>query len=434
MKRNSENRIIKQIDSISQNLRGSYDLDPLMHLIGNAKYILLGEGSYGTSEYYLWRARISQRLINEKGFSFIAVEGDWPDCYKLNRYIKGYNDSGTRAYEVLNGFNRWPSWMWANWEMAAFSEWLHDYNSQHQNKIGFYGLDMYSLWESMELIMSYLKKNEPDSVETAKRAYRCFEPYSENIESYAWTPRFVPDTCEEEVIYLLKEMQNKTEHYDSDPEAAFNAEQNTRVVVNAEKYYKSMLKGGADSWNIRDIHMTDALDAIMNHHGKNARGIIWAHNSHIGDARATNMPDAGYSNLGQLVRERHKEDGVILTGFSCYSGEVIAAKSWGDTIAKFRIPEASKYSWEEVFHRSGQTDRLLILRDVNDFEEFMERRTHRAIGVIYNPEDEQRSNYVPTVLPERYDAFIYLDNTQTLSPLHPEKDFGKPPETFPWGI
>lgn len=434
MKENSRENLINQVEALSQNLRGAYDLDPLIHLVGDAKYVLLGEASHGTSDYYLWRARISQRLICEKRFSFIAVEGDWHDSYLINRFIKGFTDSGNRAYEVLNKFNRWPSWIWANWETVAFAEWLKEHNSNRQNNVGFYGLDMYNLWESIEAVMAYLKKNEPGSLETAKRAYMCFEPYSENVESYSWLPGFAPDTCEDEVIDLLNELRSKPVMYDSDPETRFNAEQHTGILANAEKYYRTMLKSGGNAWNIRATHMADTLDNLMNFYGNDAKGIIWAHNTHVGDAHATSMADADLINLGQLVRERHEKEGVVLVGFGSYTGDVIAANSWGDPLEKMKIPEAKNTSWEDILHKSGEDDKLLILKDIGESEEFFEKRPHRAIGVVYNPEIEQYNNYVPTILPGRYDAFIYIDKTQALNPLHPEKKNIIPPETYPWGM
>lgn len=323
------NSILPALTPLNDNM----DLDVLMEYIGDAKYVLLGEASHGTHEYYTWRAKISQRLIKEKGFSFIAVEGDWPDCYRLNRYIKNYPESGKSAMEVLQTFNRWPTWLWANWETVAFADWLKNLNatSSAEKKIGFYGLDVYSLWESMEAIIDYLKKNDPKTLQTALQAMQCFEPYSSDEgQSYARASYIVPELCEKEVITLLRDIRGKIANYNSDYETVFSTEQNALIAVNAEKYYRAMIKGGAQSWNIRDKHMVATLNRLMEFHGKNAKAIVWEHNTHIGDARATDMVHEGMVNVGQLIREQQSSRAVVSVGFGSYKGEVIAGREWGD--------------------------------------------------------------------------------------------------------
>lgn len=427
-------QLTEQIDAISHSLGTVEDLDPLLDQIGDARYVLLGEASHGTSDYYAWRARISQRLIREKGFSFIAVEGDWPDCYRLNRYVKNYADAGNSAYDVLQVFNRWPTWMWANWEIVALAEWLRQHNAEASSAVGFYGLDVYSLWESMEAIIDYLERVDPEAAQIARRAYLCFEPYSEDAQAYAWSTAIVPESCEEEVIDLLQEVRRKTEGFDQDPEAAFNAEQNARVMVNAEKYYRTMVRGGADSWNVRDHHMMDALNHLMEHHGPNAKAIVWAHNTHVGDARATDMANAGMVNIGQLARQQHRQEGVVLVGFGSHHGSVIAGQEWGAPMERMPVPRAQASSWEDVLHCAGPRDILLTLHSAREEPEFLDARGHRAIGVVYHPEREHYGNYVPTVLPQRYDAFIYLEETDALHPLHLEPEGHKLPEMYPWGL
>ncbi|MCB0035215.1 MAG: erythromycin esterase family protein, partial [Anaerolineales bacterium] len=267
-------RLLETIKTAEFELDTAADLDPLMEKIGAANYVLLGEASHGTSDYYTWRARLSQRLIQEKGFDFIAVEGDWPACYRLNRYIKGH-DEAQSAHEVLHAFQRWPTWMWANWEMVAFGEWLRGYNDSLENgraptaQIGFYGLDVYSLHESLAAISDYLEENEPQALLAAKEAFRCFEPFGEDGQAYAWGTSLVPETCEDEVLDLLREIRFQTMNAiaDGDPEAALNAEQNAWVVAEAEHYYRTMLHGRAASWNLRDYHMADTLDRLMTHYG-----------------------------------------------------------------------------------------------------------------------------------------------------------------------
>jgi erythromycin esterase len=275
-------------------LRVAGDLDPLLEHIGNARCVLLGEASHGTSEYYSWRTRISQRLIREKGFSFIAVEGDWPDCYEVNRYVRSLPDSARGAREALGVFRRWPTWMWANEEVAELVEGLRRYNDRppEGKRIGFYGLDIYSLWESLEAVMEYLQREHPDAVEAARRAYRCFEPYGGSAREYAPATAFVPTSCEDEVVGMLSELlRGAAEHPEDGSEAHFAAEQNALVAHNAEAYYRAMVRGGASSWNVRDRHMAETLRRLLDRHGPSAKAIVWEHNTHVGDARYTDMSD-----------------------------------------------------------------------------------------------------------------------------------------------
>jgi erythromycin esterase len=311
-------------------LKSSMDLDPLLEKIGASRYVLLGEASHGTHEYYTWRAAISKRLIQEQAFSFIAVEGDWPDCYRINRYVKGYSDTGQTALEVLKEFKRWPTWMWANWEIAALMEWLREYNKSRpvDKKVGFYGLDVYSLWESMDVIINYLRKEDPKSAKLAIDAIRCFEPYEEG-QDYAKAMLDLSADCTGEVVRLLQAVRKRSPNYDHDREASLNAEMNAQVIANAEEYYRSMVSFRDRSWNIRDSHMVETLEAIMEFHGQRAKGIVWEHNTHVGDARYADMRDEGMWNVGQLVREKHAKDaGVFIVGFSSYEGSAMAGRMW----------------------------------------------------------------------------------------------------------
>lgn len=412
------------------------DLDPLFDRIGDARLVLLGEASHGTSEYYSWRAHITRELIQRRGFSFVAVEGDWPDCYRVNRFVKGYDDVGQTAVDVLHGFDRWPTWMWANWEMAAFTEWLQRHNRTRLpgDRVGFYGLDVYSLWDSMEAVVKYLQEHQPDAVEDARRAYQCFDPFGGDPQQYAYSTVFAPDDCHDEVVKVLVDLRQMARHL-PDPEEHFDAEQNALVAVEAERYYRTMIRGDAASWNIRDTHMADTLDRLLAHHGAHSKGIVWEHNTHIGDARATDMEGAGMVNIGQLARERHGEDEVVLVGFSSHRGSVIASRRWGDPMEVMQMPPARQDSWEAVLHEAGNGDSLLITEDFASDQALSEVRGHRAIGVVYNPEREALGNYVPTLMLQRYDAFIYLEETHALHPLHISPHAAKdPPETYPWGI
>jgi len=433
----NEKEVIGDIREHSHLLSNKADLTPLFKKIGDARIVMLGEASHGTHEFYTWRSYISRRLIQEKNFNFIAVEGDWPDCYRINRYIKNYKDAGTDSKEVLSQFRRWPTWMWANWEILELTNWLKQYNSSiHLNKkIGFYGLDVYSLWESMEVIMQYLTKVDKKALETAKKAFECFEPYQKDEgRSYAKASQFVPEICEDEVLTLLKEIQQRLPRYDGDFENVFSTEQNALIAVNAEKYYRAMVNAGPHSWNIRDGHMADTLERLLNFHGSGSKVIVWEHNTHVGDARATDMVDDGMYNIGELARLKHNDKGVFLVGFGTYSGSVIAGRSWGAPMKRLNVPPAKKGSWENLLHEAGKENKLLMMDDFMT-DSFMESHIgHRAIGVVYNPEYERLGNYVPSILPMRYDAFIFLNETKALHPLHIVPDGHLVPETYPFGI
>ena len=431
-------KIIALLKKASTPLENSEDLDLLIDYIGDAKYVLLGEASHGTHEYYTWRAKITQRLIQEKGFSFVGVEGDWPDCYRVNRYAKGYEDSRKDIYEVLNEFKRWPTWMWANWEVAAFIDWLKIFNENRaaDKRIGFYGLDVYSFRESMNSIIEYLEKHDPEALKVAKKAMECFEPYGSNEgQTYARASMYLQELCEKEVIDLLTEIRSKIKNYNSDAENVMSTEQNAYIAKNAERYYRTMIKRGPDSWNIRDHHMVATLERLMKYHGREAKSVIWEHNTHIGDARATDMASEGMINVGQLMREQYSKEGVVSIGFGSFKGSVIAGRNWGDEMRKIRIPESVEGSWENLFHQaSNGENRLLLFNQIKEEACLASPIAHRAIGVVYNPEQERFGNYVPTVLPKRYDAFIYLDETSALHPIHIETDGKEIPETYPFGI
>jgi erythromycin esterase-like protein len=419
-------------------LRSPEDLDPLLDRIGEARYVLLGEASHGTAEYYDWRTHLTKRLIREKGFSFMAVEGDWPACYRVNRYVKGLADSGESAREVLHAFERWPTWMWANEEIVILTEWLRRHNDKLPGgeKVGFYGLDVYSLWESLYTILGYLKRVDSSALPAAWRALRCFEPYGEDVQEYARATRLIPTSCEDEVIALLDELRHKAPaHRPDGREGYFQAEQNALVLKNAESYYRAMVRGGPDSWNIRDRHMTETLERLMAHHGPHAKAVVWEHNTHIGDARFTDMAEDDMVNVGQLVREGHDPDDVVLVGFGSHRGSVIAGEEWDAPMEKMPVPPARPGSWEDVLHQAGSEDKLLLFTEGNGEGPLAEPRGHRAIGVVYHPPYEHLGNYVPTVLPRRYDAFLYFEESEALHPLHIAADLTREePETFPSGV
>jgi erythromycin esterase len=421
---------------LSYDIKSKTDLSLLINKIGDASVIMMGEASHGTHEYYTWRSAISKELIINKKISFIAVEGDWPDCYKINRYIKGYPDSGKNIYEVLNSFDRWPTWMWANWEVAAMAEWMKEYNSglPMDERIGFYGLDVYSLWESLDALMDYLEKEDPEAAKNVKKVLLCFEPYREEGMVYARATSILSQTCMEQAINMLTEIRMKAPFYDGDREAALNAKQNAYTVVDAEKYYRSMLGFDNESWNIRDRHMMETFQRLMNFHGNKSKGIVWEHNTHIGDARATDMKGVGMINTGQLARERYGKETVFLIGFGSYQGTVIAATAWEAPIREMNVPPAIKGSIEDFLHSENQNNQLILFDRKEAHDKFYSPYPHRAIGVVYHPENEKYTNYVPTILSARYDAFIYLDTTRALHPLHLHPNGHKIPETYPFGI
>ncbi|MCU1668495.1 MAG: Erythromycin esterase [Blastococcus sp.] len=408
------------VRSLAQVLHEPADLDPLIERIGDARIVAIGEASHGTHEYYAWRATLTQRLVEERGFGFVAVEGDWPDCYRVNRSVKLRPGAEEDPRDVLDDFNRWPTWMWANEEVAGFCRWLRGHNTDlpDADRVGFYGLDVYSLWDSLYELIGWLREHEPQYVEQAMQALRCFEPFGEDGQEYAFASRFVPNSCENVVVDLLRKLcEERTKEVDADdPEGRFVAEQNAAVVAGAERYYRTMVRGDAESWNVRDVHMTDTFDRLLEHTGR--KGVAWEHNTHVGDARATNMAHAGMVNVGQLLRGRHGTDDVVLVGFGGYRGGVIAGKQWGAQMERMSVPPARAGSLEALLHERVGKDSLFVF-PLRARPEWLTRRLdHRAIGVVYRPERERWGNYVPTVLSERYDAFLSIEETSPVQPLH----------------
>lgn len=430
-------QLVAEIQELARPLQKPSDLEPLLRRIRNAKVVLLGEASHGTHEYYTWRTAITQRLVEEAGFSFVAVEGDWPDCYDVTRFVKGYPQTSNDVIETLHTFRRWPTWMWANEEVRDLITWLRDWNGPRPSadQIGFYGLDMYSLWESLYAVMGFLKKHQPDALPAARRALQCFEPFGEDAQEYARFTSFVPRTCEDDVVKLLAKIRSAPRSYRGDGrDEQFAAEQNALVVKNAEKYYRTMMRSDDSSWNVRDRHMADTLDRLLTHHGPAAKAIVWEHNTHVGDARFTDMADDGMVNVGQLAREMYGPDSVAIVGFGSHHGTVIAGDDWDAPWEIMTVPAARTDSWESVLHEVGAENKLLVFSGGS--KELAQRRGHRAIGVVYHPDREQFGNYVPTVLPKRYDAFLYIDETTAVRPLIPaaEAEVEELPETYPSGV
>jgi erythromycin esterase-like protein len=420
------------------------DYDPLMDLIGDARFVLIGEASHGTHEFYQERAEITKRLIQEKGFTAVAVEADWPDAYRVNRYVRGVSDDTTSA-EALSGFDGFPAWMWRNTVVVNFVDWLREYNNalpQNAKKAGFYGLDLYSMHASMEAVLSYLDKIDPEAAKRARYRYSCFEQFGEDSQSYGYAASFgLTKPCEDAAVKQLRELQGRTGEYgQGDGQVAedelFYAEQNARLVKNAEKYYRSMFRGRVSSWNLRDRHMAETLDQLVAHldkQGDRTKVVLWAHNSHLGDARATDMGDAGELNVGQLVRQRYGRDAVLL-GLTTYRGTVTAASSWGAPAERKRVQPGLSGSYEALFHDTARHSFLLTLRDDGKVVTALRKRLlERAIGVIYLPETERLSHYFYARLPDQFDAVLHFDETRALEPLHSTTHWerGEVPETFP---
>ncbi|RFU61056.1 erythromycin esterase family protein [Peribacillus glennii] len=412
----------KLADSVREHsvpLRDNDDLDVLVDKIGDARLVLLGEASHGTSEFYQVRAELSKKLIQDKGFSIIAVEGDWPASQKLNGYIKGYDTETKTAKEVLKSFNRWPTWMWANEEIAGFAEWLKDHNRSYSGtpKVGFYGIDVYSLWESMEEVVRHLEKTNSPDLSLARKAFSCFEPFNRNHEKYAISSAVYSEGCVEEVTKLLQRISESRDLYQYEEESILDIKVNALVTANAERYYSTMIFNDEKSWNIRDLHMVEALNEVMDFYGSDSKVIVWEHNTHVGDARATDMANQGLINVGQVLREQNRPEDVYIVGFGTHSGTVIAADEWGVNLEEKTVPQAKLGSWEDVLHRTGDFDKMLFF-DQGNRHLFSSIIGHRAIGVVYNPEYEHLGNYVPSVISERYDAFVFIDKSHALTPLN----------------
>jgi len=396
------------------------DLTPILDAIGDAKIVLLGEASHGTSEFYTVRAELSKRMIEEKGFTLIAVEGDWPSTQHINRFIKGYTEEQTNVKDVLKAFKRWPTWMWANEEIAEFVTWLKKHNEKKEtnDKVGFYGIDVYSLWESLDEVITYLSKTDPNGTELAfaQKALSCFEPFNRHPETYAFSSVNISEACVDEVSKLLTSIRANEDNYKDPREADLNLKINAMVAQNAEEYYRAMVRSDELSWNVRDEHMVEAINEIMDYHGKESKIIIWEHNTHIGDASATDMEETGMVNVGQIIRQQNDREDVYVVGFGTHSGTVIASDEWGIPYKQIDVPPARRDSWEDALHNAGAFDKLILFNEENR-SLFNEWIGHRAIGVVYNPNFETYGNYVPSKIGNRYDAFIYIDQTNALSPL-----------------
>jgi erythromycin esterase-like protein/adenine/guanine phosphoribosyltransferase-like PRPP-binding protein len=416
------------------------DYDEIVERATQARFVLIGEATHGTEEFYRERAEITKRLIAEAGFTAVAVEADWPDAYRANRFVRGASEDRT-ADQALSDFRRFPVWMWRNVEVAEFITLLREYNETlaiDTPKVGFYGLDLYSLRRSMEAVIEYLDTVDREAALRARERYACFDQFGRDPQVYAYEAGIAgAESCEQQAVQQLVELQAMARQLVAgdgriDADGHFFAEQNARLVVDAEEYYRAMFRGGVESWNLRDRHMAETLEELVAHLERTSgptKVVVWAHNSHLGDERATELAQAGQLNLGQLVRAKHGDE-TLLVGFTTYEGTVTAASDWGGPAERKRVRRALPGSWEELLHEH-ELERFWL-----DPRALRGRRLERAIGVVYRPETERVSHYFHARLADQFDAVIHLDRTHALEPLErtSEWDAGEVPETYPWGI
>jgi erythromycin esterase-like protein len=444
----NDTRLADTVRQAAHVLRGSADdYDPLIHWSHDPRFMLLGEASHGTREFYRERAEITKRLIVERSFTAVAVEADWPDASRVNRYVRGLGDDVT-AVDALGDFRRFPSWMWRNTDVVEFIEWLREHNhalAPGASKAGFYGLDLYSLHASMEAVLKYLEKVDPQAAGRVRDRYACFDHFGDDVRRYGMlTSAGLAEWCREGVIEVLVDLQRRAAMYaERDGRVArdefFDAEQNARLVRNAEAYYRSMFLSDVSSWNLRDRHMAETLDVLgaylERRDGGPAKVVVWAHNSHVGDARATEMGQRGELNVGQLVRQRYGRS-ALNVGFSTHHGTVTAASNWDQPAERKRVRPALAGSYEAVFHESKAARFLLCCRDDAVVEALSESRLERAIGVIYRPDSERQSHYFHARLADQFDAVVHFDETEAVEPLERTAlwEAGEVPETFPFGV
>lgn len=427
----------------------SKDYDSLIELIGEAQFVLLGEATHGTHEFYDARAEITKRLITERAFNVIALEADWPDALRVNRYIRG-GDQDANANEALSDFKRFPTWMWRNADMVGLIGWLRSHNATTRNhpgwsKVGIYGMDLYSLHASIDAVIRYLQKIDPEAAKEARMRYSCFEHFGEDAQSYGMTAsQHKSLSCEDVVVEQLIEMQTRAADFlgrdgRTAADELFFAEQNALVAKNAEHYYRAMYRGRPNTWNLRDTHMVDTLDRLMEHfngQGDVPKVIVWAHNSHLGDARATQMTNRGEVNVGQLLRERHG-DKVVNVGFTTSGGTVTAASDWGDPAERKRVRRPLRDSYEELFHEVGIPNFLLTIRDNRTlYRALAPELLQRAIGVVYRPDTERWSHYFSSNIADQFDAVIHFDESRAVEPLEITSQWeeGELPETYPTAL
>jgi len=418
------------------------DFDPLLRAMGDCRFVLIGEASHGTHEFYRLRAQITKRLLDEKGFNAVAVEADWPDAYRVNQYVHFESDDED-AIQALSGFQRFPAWMWRNADVLDFVGWLRNYNEHRSShRAGFYGLDLYSLHASMRAVLDFLDKVDPEAAKRARYRYSCFENFGEDTQAYGYAASFgLAKSCEDEVVSQWMEMRRRAADLARrdgkvSRDAFFFAEQNARLVKNAEEYYRAMFHGRVSSWNLRDGHMAETFATLTHHLGPKSKIVVWAHNSHLGDARATEMGEQGELNLGQLLRERFAAE-VKSIGFTTYGGTVTAASGWDNPAERKHVNPAIPGSYEALFHDVAIPNFSLVFARHDKATELLQNpRLERAIGVIYLPRSERASHYFHARLADQFDAVIHMDETRAVEPLERTAlwEAGEVPETYPTAL
>ena len=421
--------------------RGAAADATLVERLARSRLALLGEASHGTHEFYAQRCELTRKLIARHGFRAVVVEADWPDAGRVNRYVRGLSDDADAA-AALSGFERFPTWMWRNTVVRDFVEWLREHNRKQSawHQTGFYGMDLYSLFASARAVLDYLDQVDPQAAQRARARYACFDHHGQDGQAYGYAAgRAMNAGCEDEAVQQLRELNLRAADVlpgeSRDADDVFFAEQNARLVCNAEEYYRTMFRGRVSSWNLRDSHMVETLQALDGHLGR-PRMVVWAHNSHLGDASATEMGALGEWNVGQLARERWGAE-VALVGFSTHHGTVTAASHWDGPGERKRVRPGLPGSQEDLFHATGDGCFWLPLADDAQLAALLApQRLQRAIGVIYQPRTERQSHYFLTRLPAQFDAMIHIDATHALEPLVPEPQWhtGEPPETYPSGL
>ncbi len=437
--------IVRLLAQEARAVRGEpKDYDALLSEIGDARFVLLGEGTHGTHEFYRERARITRLLIEQKAFSAVAIEGDWPDAYRVNRYVRGIGGDGD-AEEALRGFARFPTWMWRNAEVLDFVGWLRSFNDGCvRHKVGFYGLDVYSLFTSADAVINYLERVDPIAARRARDHYACFDYFGPDEQTYAIALQTsTAASCQDDVVAVLMEMRKRVAsshgyHTGADEEDAFYAAQNAKVVANAERYYRTMFDPHVSSWSVRDQHMMETLHDLSEHLGRHEgtpKVVVWAHNSHVGDARATDMLTRREVNIGQLCRQTYGA-ACVLVGFLTYGGSVTAARDWHAPAERRIVRPARPESLEGLLHRVGKAAFSLGLRTGASRHVLDGAFLERAIGVVYRPETELLSHYMQVRPARQFDALVYIDRTRAVEPLERSESWeaGAVPETFPTGV
>ena len=433
----SEEKLVKRISDAAEPFGSidTVDLVPLLERIGDARLVLLGEATHGTSEFYRMRERISRELIVKKGFRFIAIEGDWPDAARVDHYVRHleYPPSEWTA------FARFPTWMWRNNEVRDFVNWLREHNAatKHEARVAFHGLDLYSLYVSIRSVLNYLDQVDPEAAKVARQRYGCLTPWQGDPATYghaALTGSY--RTCEPHVVRALKELLEKRVAYtEHDGERFFDAVQNARLVTNAERYYRIMYYGSRASWNLRDEHMFTTLKNLLAFYGTGSKTIVWAHNSHVGDSAATEMALRGEHNIGHLCRQEFGGS-AYLVGFGTNSGTVAAASDWDGPMEIKKVQPALPKSYERLCHASGHPRFMLGLRnraELTSAQGLGKPQLERAIGVVYRPETERASHYFQAILPRQFDEYVWFDNTRAVTPFDTAELVGLP-DTYPFGL